>query len=83
MGLAAPHWDLRPIASLNDGTADGVTFLTPEIQLFYKAKGRRPKDEQDFDKALPILPAAQRDWLRNAIELTHGDHPWLDRLDTD
>jgi hypothetical protein len=70
----------RPIASLDGGTADGVTYLTPEIQLFYKAKGARPKDEQDFDKALPVLTGPQRAWLRDAIELVHGDHPWAHRL---
>jgi hypothetical protein len=72
----------RPIASLNGGTADGVTYLAPEIQLFYKAKGLRPKDEQDFDKTLPILTGPQRAWLRDAIVLTHGDHPCLHRLDS-
>jgi hypothetical protein len=72
----------RPIASLNGGTADGVTYLAPEIQLYYKAKGPRPKDEQDFDQMLPVLTAAQRAWLRAAIDLAHGDHPWIHRLDT-
>jgi hypothetical protein len=64
---------------LNGGTTDGVTYLAPEIQLFYKAKGLRPKDEQDFEKTLPILTGPQRTWLRDAIVLTHGDHPWLAR----
>lgn len=73
----------RTIASLDGGTADGVTYLAPEIQLFYKAKSRRRKDDQDFAKALPVLTASQREWLRKVIALTTDGHPWLARLDTD
>ncbi len=40
---------------------DGVPVITPEIQLLYKGNGiRRPKDEADFQTALPHLTPAQR-----------------------
>ncbi len=70
----------RPIADIGNRTAAGVPYLRPEIQLFYKAKGRRPKDDADFGAVLPMLSEDQRTWLRDVIVLTYGDgHPWLIR----
>jgi hypothetical protein len=70
----------RPIALLGDLSGDGIPFLRPEIQLFYKAKARRPKDDVDFTAALPLLTVDQRGWLADAITRTHGPHPWLRQL---
>lgn len=64
----------RPIASL------GEHVLAPEIQLFYKARAPRPKDEQDFDALLPLLSAEQRRWLARAIDLAGGAPSWRARL---
>lgn len=52
-----------PIAALGRVSADGIPYLAPEIQLFYKSWAPRPKDLVDFDAALPLLSAAQRAWL--------------------
>ncbi|HSZ51263.1 MAG TPA: hypothetical protein VK801_06805 [Caulobacteraceae bacterium] len=72
----------RPIAELGAPDAAGIPLLAPEIQLFYKAKAPRPKDEIDFAVAAPLLAPAQSAWLRWAIETTHGPaHPWLQKLD--
>lgn len=38
----------RPVVGLSLTTAEGVPYLAPEVQLFYKAKAPRPKDEEDF-----------------------------------
>jgi hypothetical protein len=71
----------RPIASLGASTADGIPYLVPEIQLFYKARGRRPKDEADFAAIAPVLSSAQRRWLSDALSLAYGpEHPWRARL---
>jgi len=71
----------RPLAALGTARFGALRVLAPEIQLFYKARGLRDKDRQDFDVMLPLLSAAQRHWLRRAIETAHGsDHPWLSRL---
>jgi hypothetical protein len=70
----------RPISSLGRSSAAGVPYLTPEVQLCYKAKARRAKDEVDLAAALPLLDAGQRHWLRQAIVDTYGPHPWTDRL---
>jgi hypothetical protein len=50
----------RPITSIGFVTARGIPCLAPEIQLFYKAKNGRPKDETDFAAALPVLTKPQR-----------------------
>ncbi|MCL8011584.1 amino acid transporter [Streptomyces sp. AS02] len=71
----------RPIGALGMTTAEGVPFLAPEVQLYYKAKAPRPKDEEDFDAALPVLTDQQRQWLVDAISLTYGAHPWAGRLE--
>ncbi|MFC6880598.1 MULTISPECIES: nucleotidyltransferase domain-containing protein [Actinomadura] len=70
----------RPVAAIGATTADGVPYLSPEIQLFYKAAGTRPKDETDFDAALPALTVPQRRWLDGALALVSRDHPWRRRL---
>ena len=61
-------------------TGDGLPYLAPEAQLLMKAKGRRPKDEADFDLLLPLLADDQRTWLRESLERAHPDHPWRERL---
>lgn len=70
-----------PVASIGSVTADGIPYLRPEIQLFYKANRRRPKDEMDFDVMLPMLSQARRSWLDDAVRLVYGpDNPWCTRL---
>jgi Aminoglycoside-2''-adenylyltransferase len=59
---------------------DGIRYAAPEVQLLFKAKGLRAKDERDFDDAAPFLDADQRAWLRSALQLTSPAHPWLARL---
>ena len=60
---------------------DGVRYLQPEIQLLYKAKGRREKDEADFRATLPHLDRPRRTWLREALLKTStARHPWLAAL---
>jgi Aminoglycoside-2''-adenylyltransferase len=71
---------MRPVATLGSITADGIPYLVPEIQLLYKAKGLRPKDEADFTQTLPALNEERRHWLRNALAEAHPAHPWLNRL---
>jgi hypothetical protein len=70
----------RAIADLGAVSPEGVPYLVPEVQLFAKAWGTRPKDEQDFAATLPVLDDTQRRWLAKALETTYGRHPWLDRL---
>jgi hypothetical protein len=71
----------RPIAEVRYRTPDGIPYIAPEIQLHYKAKAARPKDELDLAAVLPAMQPNQREWLVKAIALTYGsDHPWLRRI---
>lgn len=72
----------RPISTLGMVSGEGVPFLAPDVQLYYKAKAPRPKDEEDFDTVLPVLTDRQRRWLIDAITQTYGPHPWIRRLQT-
>jgi hypothetical protein len=71
----------RPISQL-DGPAstEGRRVLAPEIQLLYKSKGLRPKDQADFDAVLPALRPEQRQWLRDALTIESPSHTWLPGL---
>jgi hypothetical protein len=72
-----------PLAALGRLSPDGIPYLAPEVQLFYKAATPRPEDQLDFAWALPVLTAAQRDWLHAALADTYGDHPWQHDLVSD
>ena len=81
------HWVFRrnpaivqPVEAIGRRTAEGVPYLTPMIQLLFKAKNPRPKDIADFHAVLAALPGADRTWLTSALTFTHPGHPWLARL---
>lgn len=59
---------------------DGVRYLQPEIQLLFKARGRRPKDDADLEATLPLLDEHRRSWLLDALRRTAPAHPWAQRL---
>lgn len=65
-------------------TADGLSFLAPEIVLLFKSKNTgildRSKDQADFERVYPHLDATRRAWLRWALFVTAPQHPWLDLL---
>jgi hypothetical protein len=54
-------------------TRDGVPYLAPELQLLYKSKKVRPKDDLDAREVIPSLAPDQRDRLH--LLLAAG-HPW-------
>ena len=62
-------------------TADGVPYCTPEVQLLYKSKMARPKDDVDLAHCLHRLNHQQRRWLIDAIATTAPDHPWAGVLE--
>lgn len=70
----------QPITGIGRTSGDGIPYLAPEIQLFYKATNPRPKDETDFTAVLPVLTQDQRRWLNDALARTAGEHPWRHRL---
>jgi hypothetical protein len=60
--------------------AQGLPVIAPEIQLLFKSKGRRSKDEFDLDLALPLLDDNRRIWLIDALTITDPTNPWIERL---
>lgn len=83
------HWVFRrrpgirmPLARAISHSADGIPYLTPEIQLLYKARRPRPKDEDDFERVLHRLGADQRVWLYDALSVVEPQHAWLAKLRT-
>jgi hypothetical protein len=72
----------RPVAELGLLDSNGIPYLAPETQLYYKAKNPRPIDEIDFSAALPVMSSRQRAWLAESITKTYGEgHRWLARLE--
>ena len=80
-GLWLSRRDRRVAASINEitwKTKTGICFLAPHIQLFYKAKNIREKDQVDFDAVIDAGIPINSAWLRHAISQTYGhQHPWL------
>ena len=76
--------DPEVTASIDDitwKTESDICFLAPHIQLFYKAKHMREKDQIDFDAVIEADVPIDRTWLRSAISQCYGpQHPWLPRI---
>ena len=54
-------------------TSEGVPYLAPELQLLFKSKVPRPKDDIDAAEVIPALDVTQRTFLARRLE---PDHPW-------
>jgi len=67
----------RPLSGIMRWTGDGVPYLAPEIQLLYKSKAIRPRDQADFERTVPKLDAGARQWLCTALRALTPDHVWL------
>ena len=59
----------------------GVPYCTPEVQLLYKSKMARPKDDADMARVLHRMSTSQRRWLADAMMRTDPDHPWIALLE--
>src|SRR5438067_2328729 len=70
----------RPISEISRRSSRGIPFLVPEIQLLFKAKWHREKDEHDFRTAVGLFTPGQREWLKQGLEIIHPDDPWLSEL---
>ncbi|MBO0728014.1 MAG: hypothetical protein J2P57_02070 [Acidimicrobiaceae bacterium] len=58
-------------------TAEGVPYLAPDLQMLFKSKDVRPKDDIDAAEVIPALDHQQREFLRRLLE---PGHPWRQRL---
>jgi len=52
---------------------EGVPYLAPELQLLFKNKNARPKDDVDAREVIPELTVDRRRRLRHLLP---DDHPW-------
>lgn len=58
-----------------------MSCVRVEVQLLYKAKGNRAKDQHDFQACLPRLTPEAKLWLRQALLIEHpSGHPWVAEL---
>lgn len=73
----------RSLSSVTVKTPEGLSLLAPEIQLLYKSKSLREKDQSDFENALPALSLGQKNWLKDSlIRVYSGKHSWLKCLES-
>jgi hypothetical protein len=70
----------RPLKEVISRTPQGLPYLAPEIQLLYKARTPRPRDQEDFAHVIPNLDAPARKWLRECLHMTQPAHEWLTAL---
>jgi len=69
-----------PLDMFGPLTRDGMPFVAPEVQLYYKARAPQPKDGIDFTATHSVLTRPQRRWLLNAVITTYGNHLWAASL---
>jgi hypothetical protein len=67
-----------PVEQLIIKSKLSIPIVSPEVVLLYKAKINLHKDRLDVKATLPELQTSKVNWLKQAIEATHGYHPWLD-----
>ena len=71
----------RPLEEVWTNSFLGIPILAPEIQLLFKAKETRGKDQADFENAVQRLSSEQRRWLANGLRQNHPEHVWLKDLE--
>ena len=54
-------------------TVEGIPYLAPELQLLFKSRDRRDKDEIDAREAIPLLETSRQATLAQLLPV---DHPW-------
>lgn len=71
----------RSLESVTISTDDGLFLLAPEVQLLYKSKSLRAKDQQDFQNAIIAMSDGQKSWLKVALKSVYREgHIWLNHL---
>jgi hypothetical protein len=61
---------------------EGIPYLSPEIQLLYKAPNPRTEDQADFERVLAQLDPSARGWLEHTLMRIHPGHPWSAKLES-
>jgi hypothetical protein len=71
----------RPFTEVIRRSPQAIPYLAPEVQLLYKARSTRPRDQADFDRVAPRLDSAARTWLRQSLSATDPAHAWISALE--
>jgi hypothetical protein len=71
----------RPLSRSIRRNADGIAYLAPEIQLLYKARATRARDQADFHQVLPHLDPGEKTWLRKSLMCMDPEHGWISLLE--
>ncbi len=75
---------LRAKERMSLTSQNGIPYLAPELVLLFKSKNtsdhERPKDQLDFERALPHLEPERRAWLYWALMATDSNHAWIRQL---
>ncbi len=59
----------------------GTPCVKVEVQLLYKARGLREKDQLDFQACLPLMSTTAKQWLAQQLRLSFPEgHSWLSSL---
>ena len=70
-----------PISSLGRIAKSGIPYLSPQIQLLYKANNLQiNRNNADFKNTLPFLNYEEAAWLRQSLELCYPGHEWISKL---
>lgn len=72
----------RPLSTLTRMNTSGLPYLSPEVQLLYKSRWLRPRDQTDFEVVAPLLDTPACDWLVAALERCAPEHAWISALRT-
>ena len=73
----------RPFSAMIQRSPSGIPYLAPEIQLLYKARSARARDQADFELVGPRLGTPARTWLVDSLVRTEARHPWISALTVD
>jgi hypothetical protein len=71
----------RPLSRAIRRNPEGIAYLAPEIQLLYKARATRPRDQADFEQVVPHLAREPRTWLRESLMSVEPEHVWISMLE--
>jgi hypothetical protein len=81
------EWFYRNDSSIRGRRVDLIKYYNElpcvriDIQLFYKSRGKRAKDEADFERCLPLLSIDEKYALAKLISRKFPEgHRWLPRL---
>jgi len=70
--------DIEKIYRLN---SENLPYLTPEINLLFKAKEMREKDIHDFNQTLGYLGNEEKSWLLDALRIEYPGSAWIKQIE--